>query len=300
MTTQVVASDSCSGVTITQSPVAGTLVGLGNHLVTLTVSDAATNQATCQATITVIDVTAPIITTCATNMTINAAANCQAAIPDLTPQVVASDSCSGVTITQSPVAGTLVGLGATVVTITVSDAATNQATCQATITVVDGSVPDITAQPQSVTNLVGTIATFNVTATSCSAMGYQWMFGTNVLSDENAATLTITNVQTSHTGDYTVVLTNAAGSITSDVATLTVLLPAAPTLSARPMLLSNGHFYAGFTGTPNVPYTVKYADEVTGPWQTLTNLTSDGSGLIKIDDILATAPPRRFYRVVYP
>jgi hypothetical protein len=233
-------------------------------------------------------------------MTISADTNCQAAIPYLTPQVVAGDTCGGVTITQSPVAGTLVGLGDTVVTIAVSDAANNQATCQATITVVDGNVPDIMAQPQSATNLVGTTAMFTVTATSCSTIGYQWMFGTNMLSNENAATLTITNVQTSHAGDYTVVLTNTAGSITSAVTTLTVLLPAAPTLSAKPMWLPNGHFYAGFTGTPNVFYTVKYADEVTGPWQTLTNLTSDGSGLIEIDDILADAPARRFYRVVYP
>jgi hypothetical protein len=71
-------------------------------------------------------------------------------------------------------------------------------------------------------------------------------------------------------------------------------------LSAAPTLLTNGHFHAGFTGTPNVFYTIKYADEVTGPWQTLTNLTSDGSGLIEIDDILADAPARRFYRIVYP
>jgi hypothetical protein len=233
-------------------------------------------------------------------MTINANTNCQAAIPDLTPQVVASDTCGGVTITQSPVAGTLVGLGSHLVTLTVSDMATNQATCQATITVVDGSVPDITAQPHSATNLVGTTATFTVTATSCSAMGYQWMFGTNVLSGKNAAILTITNVQTSHAGDYTIVLTNAAGSATSAVATLTVLLPAAPTVTASPMLLSNGHFYAGFTGTPNIPYTVKYADEVIGPWQILTNITSDGSGLIQIDDIPAPAPATRFYRIVYP
>jgi hypothetical protein len=298
LTTQVVASD-CNGVTITQSPVAGTLVGLGNTVVTLTVKDTANNQATCQATITVVDVTAPIITTCATNMTLNADTNCQAAIPDLTTQVVASD-CNGVTITQSPVVGTLVGLGDTVVTLIVKDAANNQATCQATITVVDGSVPDITAQPQSTTNLVGTTATFTVTATSCSSVGYQWMFGTNALSSENAATLTITNVQTSHAGDYTVVLTNAAGSITSGVATLTVQLPASPTLSARPILLPNGHFHVGFTGTPNVPYTVKSATNILGSWETLTNITSDGSGLIQVDAIPTAAPAQRFYRIVYP
>ena len=74
----------------------------------------------------------------------------------------------------------------------------------------------------------------------------------------------------------------------------------APILSTRPILLPNGHFHAGFTGTPNVPYTVEYADEITGPWQTLTNITSDGSGLIQVDAIPTAAPARRFYRVVYP
>ena len=83
--------------------------------------------------------------------------------------------------------------------------------------------------------------------------------------------------------------------------TITNLLsPAAPILSARPMLLPNGHFHAGFTGTPNVPYTVEYADDITGPWQTLAHITSDGSGLIQVDVIPTTTPARRFYRVVYP
>jgi hypothetical protein len=302
LTTQVISSEECPGaVTITQSPAAGTLVGRGDTVVTLTVKDVANNEATCQATVTVVDVTAPEITACATNMTLNADTNCQAAIPDLTTQVIASDGCTGtVTITQSPLAGTLVGLGDTVVTLTVKDAADNQTNCQATITVVDGFVPDLMEQPQSATNMVGTTATFTVAATSCSAIGYQWMRGTNLLSGENATTLTITNVQTSNAGDYTVVLTNGAGSATSEIATLTVLLPAAPTASARPVLLPNGHFSASYQGTPNVPYTVKYAEVVTGPWHLLTNVTSDANGLIPIDDLPPVSPGRRFYRVVYP
>ncbi len=300
LTPQIVANDTCGAITVTQSPLAGSSAVLGNNVITLTVSDAASNQTNCTATVTVIDVTAPIITVCATNMTINADTNCQATIPDLTSQVVASDTCGSVTVSQSPLAGTLVGLGDTVVTITVSDAANNQVTCQATITVVDANIPNITTQPQSQTNLVATTATFTVTATSCSAIGYQWMFGTNVLAGENASALSITNVQMGHAGDYTVILTNAAGSRTSDVVILTVLLPAAPILSDGPMLLPNGHFRAVYTGTPNVPYTIKYADEVVGPWQTLTNITSDVNGLIELDDIPAAAPAMRFYRVVFP
>jgi hypothetical protein len=66
------------------------------------------------------------------------------------------------------------------------------------------------------------------------------------------------------------------------------------------VLLPNGHFSAIFHGTPNVPYTVKYADVVTGPWHPLTNVTSDATGLIQIDDVPPAVPGRRFYRVVYP
>jgi hypothetical protein len=131
-------------------------------------------------------------------------------------------------------------------------------------------------------------------------IGYQWMFGTNAILGETAPTLVITNVQFSNAGGYSVILTNTAGSATSGVATLTVLLPAVPTLSVGPRLLANGHFYAGFTGTPNVPYTVKYANAVVGPWQTLTNVTANGSGLIEIDDIPTAAPSQRYYRVMYP
>jgi len=165
---------------------------------------------------------------------------------------------------------------------------------------VDSSVPNITAQPQSRTNLVGTTATFAVTATSCGTISYQWMFGTNTLIGESNSSLILTNAQLDRAGDYTVVLANSAGSITSAVATLTVQLPAAPVLSAKPVILANGHFSAVFTGTRNVPYTVKYADVVTGPWLTLTNIMSDADGLIRIEDFSAPRPTMRFYRIFYP
>jgi hypothetical protein len=246
------------------------------------------------------DATAPAILTCPTNMTTNAGTNCQAIIPDFTSHVVASDDSGGVTITQSPLAGTLVGLGDTVVTLTASDGAENQATCQATITVVEGYVPDITGQPQSVTNLVGTDAMLIVTATSCSEIGYQWMFGTNALTSETASTLTITNVQTSHAGDYTAVLANNAGYATSMVAVLTVILPVAPTVSAGPEILPNGHFRVEFSGSANVPYTIQSATNVLGVWLPLTNMTADGNGLIEFQDFTMPASPMRFYRAVYP
>jgi hypothetical protein len=252
------------------------------------------------AVITIIDTNPPTVAGYPTNTTIGANASCQASIPDLASQVVADDACSGVAVTQLPLAGSVVGLGAYPVILTIKDAANNQTTRNALVTVVDGVVPLITSQPQSSTNIAGSTGGFAVSASSCTPLAYQWRIGDSAIPSETGSALTITNVQPGNGGGYSVVLSNAAGYSTSIVATLTVISPAMPGLFIQPTLLPNGHFYAGFTGTPNLPYTIKYATDVTGPWQTLTNITSDGIGLIPIDDIPAPAPSSRFYRVVYP
>src|SRR5439155_7442815 len=123
---------------ITQSPAAGTLVGLGATTVTVTVKDAANNSSTCNTTFTVNDTTAPTITACAPAQTVVATANCQGVVPDFTASTTATDNCTpsgSLTKTQSPVAGTLVGLGATTITVTVKDAANNSTTCTTTLTI---------------------------------------------------------------------------------------------------------------------------------------------------------------------
>lgn len=147
LTGDVIATDACSPpVTITQSPTAGTMVGLGLHSVTLTATDAANNMSTCGAVITVADQTDPDISQCAASQSIDADGNCEAAVPDLTGEIIASDNCTpspALVVSQSPLAGTLAGLGPTLVTISVTDAALNTATCQATITVEDNTAPSI-------------------------------------------------------------------------------------------------------------------------------------------------------------
>jgi len=155
-TAGVSATDNCTpsgNLVITQNPLAGTLVGLGVTNVTVTVTDAAGNSATCGPTFTVNDVTAPTIQTCAGDQTGSADANCQAAVPDFTAGVTASDNCTAtgsLAITQTPTAGTLVGLGPTVVTVSVKDAANNESTCQAMFTVSDTTPPSIADCPSDI------------------------------------------------------------------------------------------------------------------------------------------------------
>lgn len=104
-------------------------------------------------TVTVADTTAPTITTCASNQQANADANCQATVPDFRSGVIASDNCTpsgSLVITQSPPVGTLVGLGPTPITLTVTDAANNSANCGATYTVNDTTLPDFSNCPGNI------------------------------------------------------------------------------------------------------------------------------------------------------
>ena len=54
-------------------------------------------------------------------------------VPDFTADVVATDNCGAVTVTQTPAAGTGVSVGATTVTLHVKDGVGNETTCTATL-----------------------------------------------------------------------------------------------------------------------------------------------------------------------
>jgi hypothetical protein len=136
--------DPDSGDSVTLSLDSTGPFGLGSHTVQLIATDGHGASSSCNATVTVVDVTAPTITNCASDKTISAGANCQASVPDLTSEIAATDNCStSMSITQSPAAGAIVGPGNTEVTITVKDAAGNSATCRATVMVIDAKPPEI-------------------------------------------------------------------------------------------------------------------------------------------------------------
>ncbi len=92
--------------------------------------------------------------------------------------------------------------------------------------------PTITAQPQSQTVNVGAPASFSVTATGTAPLGYQWKKGGSDIAGATASTYSIAAAQTTDAGSYTVVVSNVAGSATSNAATLTVNSLPAPWLTA--------------------------------------------------------------------
>jgi len=91
--------------------------------------------------------------------------------------------------------------------------------------------PVLVTQPASRTNNAGTTATFFVSAAGTAPLTYQWFKGAVPLSDggnilgSGASTLTLSNVLGGDAGPYSVVVSNSSGSVTSLVATLSVVEP---------------------------------------------------------------------------
>jgi len=98
----------------------------------------------------------------------------------------------------------------------------NAGSLQVVITSVAGQPPVIVVEPGNATNVIGTTANFTVAATGMPAPTYQWQKNATNISGATSATYTISATTTASAGSYTVVVTNSAGSKTSNVATLTV------------------------------------------------------------------------------
>ena len=82
--------------------------------------------------------------------------------------------------------------------------------------------PTIVSQPTALAANVTSNALLAVTATGVAPLAYQWRKDGLNLADATTSTLNLVNLQTNHAGAYTVVITNAYGSVTSAVAQLSV------------------------------------------------------------------------------
>jgi HYR domain len=148
-------TDNCTAanaLVLAPASTAYTCANVGANNITLTATDAAGNTGTCVATVTVRDATAPTITTCPANVTVN---NCSDVVPSLTGQLTATDNCGGLaSVTQNPVAGSSFGQvsgNSVVVTFYATDNNGNVRICSNTVTIGDNIAPTFTNCPASIT-----------------------------------------------------------------------------------------------------------------------------------------------------
>ena len=85
------------------------------------------------------------------------------------------------------------------------------------------AAPVIVQQPVNQTGAVGGSATFTVTAVGSAPLFYQWFFnGNSNLANQTNSSLTLNGIGLTNVGNYSVIVSNYAGSVTSAVAALTI------------------------------------------------------------------------------
>jgi hypothetical protein len=119
----------------------------------------------------------------------------------------------------------------------------------------------ITAQPASLTVTAGQSATFSVVATGSGSITYQWKKSGAAISGATAASYTTPATTSSETGtQFTVVVTDSNGSMTSNPATLTVTAAdVAPSITSQPVNITvtagqTASFSVTATGTAPLTY----------------------------------------------
>jgi hypothetical protein len=139
------------------------------------------------------------------------------------------------------------------------------------------SSPVIIVQPRTESLTPGGRVTFSVTATGSVPMTYQWERDGGDISSATNASYTIANVEAEHAGAYTVVISNAGGSVTSMTAVLTVIgqgLP--PQITSQPQNATakageKASFNVAATGAGPLRYQWRFADNAL-PGQTNSTL----------------------------
>ena len=162
----------------------------------------------------------------------------------------------------------------------------------ATLTVL--SPPGIISQPANQRVAAGALASFQVTASGTPPFGYQWAFNGTNLFGATTNVLTIANAQPNQAGSYSVVVSNAAASIASAPALLTVLSP--PTITA--IGVAGTRVSISFTTQPDGNYTLQYKNSLADfNWVSLSSAVPGTGQVISTTD--TNGPPTsRFYRVL--
>jgi hypothetical protein len=197
---------------------------------------------------------------------------------------------------------------ATNYTVTVTNSAGSVTSSNAVLTVTN-IPPAITVQPASQTVGVGSNVIFAVTATGTPPLSYQWQVNeTNLLVDGgqiNGAisnVLTISNVQLTNNGNYTVTVTNLAGSVTSSNAVLTVIVPS-PGFGNIHAATGDSFILSGTGGVSNGTYYVLISSNLLTPldeWTYIATNQFDGQGGFIFTNTTQTNAPQLFYLLQLP
>jgi hypothetical protein len=163
-------------------------------------------------------------------------------------------------------------------------------TSNAALTVIDP--PSITAQPLGQRVMLGSSVSFSVSVSGTAPFSYQWRFNGNGILNATNNAYAIQAVVATNTGNYSVVVNNPAGSVTSSNALLTVIIP--PTLALQ---LWAGYPLLDLNGMLSSNFVVQYSTNLAGSnWMNLLSLSNLPASPYLFLDPAGDGEPARFYR----
>jgi uncharacterized repeat protein (TIGR03803 family) len=162
------------------------------------------------------------------------------------------------------------------------------------------AAPQITVQPSNQTVFAGAGASFSVAVFGASPLSYQWQInGTNLtdggnISGSTARILIVNNITATNAGTYTVIVSNALGSVTSAGAVLTVVGP--PVFQS--VAQGGGMLAFTWSAAPGQSYQVQSTTNLAAnTWTNLGNAITTTNASLTASNALGTAS-QQFYRVL--
>ncbi|MBK9991286.1 MAG: immunoglobulin domain-containing protein [Verrucomicrobia bacterium] len=236
-------STAISGATsATYSIPATTTSNAGNYSVVVTNSGVSTTSSVATLTVNAVANTAPTITVHPVSVTVTAGQSASFSVTasgsaTLTYQWLRNGgSITGATTATYVIPATTTANAARY-SVVVSNSAGSLRSDGASLTVNPVVIPPaITNQPVSLTVIAGQPASFSVTASGSATLTYQWQKNGTAISGATSSTYAIPATTAANAGSYSVVVTNAASSIKSSDAVLTVNV--APTITAHPVAVT--------------------------------------------------------------
>jgi len=153
-------------------------------------------------------------------------------------------------------------------------------------------LPAIVRAPGDQTVVAGGNATLSVVASGGEPLQYQWRFNGVPVPGATNAIHALNNVNSGQAGNYSVVVSNPAGSIVGS-GVLAVTQPVPATLISG-SLLPDGQFQFTVTGTAGARTLVEFSADLS-QWQELATVVIAPGGVVVADPQAGTVA-RRFYR----
>jgi sugar lactone lactonase YvrE len=161
-----------------------------------------------------------------------------------------------------------------------------------------GSPPTIQVQPQNQNAGLGGTVNFAVTASGFPTPTYQWRRNDVPIPGATTNLLSVSNIQLAQAGNYTVVVSNSFGSVTSAIATLTVV--SLPVIVTQPQSQTAGigqtvTLSVNAVGAPAPTYQWLFNGQAisgaTGSTLVLTNVQPSASGTysVRVTNTLGSA-----------